>query len=106
MDLLSKLAVANVFVVLSAMYASRIIPKLQPGFSRLLAALPVVVVNFVVPQMFDRVKDFVMRGNCLLILTWLANFKARSRGFWWSRVKVGVTDSRQPFTLSYLTAGA
>lgn len=62
-------------VVLSAIYVRDVFPKLKAGGPRLLASLPIIAVNISIPYYFNRSEQFIRRGCCLLILTWLSNFK-------------------------------
>ena len=75
MQLLARLLAADAVVFLSACYVRSTFPRISSAAGRLLAALPVVLVNCALPLVFDRLTEFVTRACYLLLLVWLTNFK-------------------------------
>ena len=78
MSLLARLTLVHGWGVLSALYVGKVLPNLKTGSPRLLAGVPILIVNTLAPCIFDPVSEFITRGCCLLLLTWLANFKVKA----------------------------
>jgi hypothetical protein len=55
-----------------------VLPVLQPGKPRLVAATPAVFFFLLAPFAFDAHSELLSRASTAAVLTWLATFKVRT----------------------------
>ena len=72
---LVRLAIAEVLTVLAASYVFAALRRCQPGWSRILLALPVFAFNCYVPTIFHSWRETMTKTVFCLSHLWLANFK-------------------------------
>lgn len=86
--------------IAGGVYVHAVLRRLPPGTTALLAAVPLVILNYAVPLLFDPVAEICTRACVLLLLMWLGSFKVRSSAGRLTQqlaIQPTVTAPRSPF---------
>ena len=75
----TRIALGAVYCVCSAFFCRAVVQKLRAGWPRLLAVMPLVVTDFLLPLLFDPYTEAPSILIFSLCLTFLHSFKVKLR---------------------------